>query len=148
MKDDVLETLAAWGDRQNRDTAHLLDIAIAGTIDQLQGQGTVRLLPGRLEEIVPRIAPRVRDEDGAWIVTLLPAEGDLQPVNPADVLRYVQATWGGGGDEYGLSEFMRAASKPVVTLRDMENAGQHEFLYWLDNTDWPDAPAPVDNQTG
>lgn len=72
MKDDMLNALLVWGDRSNRDTAHLLDIAIAGTIEQTIGHGTVILRPARLEEIVSRIAPRERDEDGGWKVTLLP----------------------------------------------------------------------------
>lgn len=72
MKDEMLNALLVWGDRSNRDTAHLLDIAIAGTIEQTIGHGTVILRPARLEEIVSRIAPRERDEDGGWKVTLLP----------------------------------------------------------------------------
>lgn len=72
MKDDMLNALLVWGDRSNRDTAHLLDIAIAGTIEQTIGHGTVTLRPARLEEIVSRIGPRERDPDGGWKVTLLP----------------------------------------------------------------------------
>lgn len=72
MKDDMINALMVWGDRSNRDTAHLLDIAIAGTIEQTIGHGTVILRPARLEEIVSRIGPRERDADGGWKVTLLP----------------------------------------------------------------------------
>ena len=72
MNNETLDALLVWGDRSNRDTAHLLDIAIAGTIEQTIGHGTVVLRPARLEEIVSRIAPRERDPDGGWKVTLLP----------------------------------------------------------------------------
>lgn len=72
MNRDTMEAFAAWGDRANRDTGHLLDIVAAGVIDQLQGHGTVILRPARLEEIVSRIGLRTRDADGGWVVTLLP----------------------------------------------------------------------------
>ncbi len=76
MNKDTMQAFAAWGDRANRDTAHLLDIVVAGTIDQLIGHGTVTLRPARLEEIVSRIAKRERDEDGGWKVTLLPGDSE------------------------------------------------------------------------
>lgn len=72
MNNETLDALLVWGDRANRDTAHLMDIVIAGTIEQTIGHGTVILRPARLEEIVSRIAPRERDADGGWKVTLLP----------------------------------------------------------------------------
>lgn len=82
MNKDAQEAFAAWGDRANRDTAHLMDIVAAGVIDQLLGHGTVVLRPHRLEEIVSRIAMRERDEDGGWRITLLPDPDDKrQPVN-------------------------------------------------------------------
>lgn len=81
MNKDAQQAFAAWGDRANRDTAHLMDIVAAGVIDQLAGQGTVVLRPARLEEIVPRIARRERDEDGGWRITLLPDGGETEALN-------------------------------------------------------------------
>lgn len=72
MNKEMMDTLMLWGDRANRDTSHLMDIVVAGAIDQLTGHGRVVLRPARLEEIVSRIGPRERDPDGGWIVTLLP----------------------------------------------------------------------------
>lgn len=80
MNKDAQDAFAAWGDRANRDTGHLMDIVAAGVIDQLAGQGTVVLRPHRLEEIVPRIARRERDEDGGWRITLLP-DGETEAPN-------------------------------------------------------------------
>lgn len=74
MDRKTLDAFMAWGDRANRDTGHLMDIVIAGTIDALVGHGTVVLRPNRLEEIVSRIAARERDPDGGWKVTLLPGD--------------------------------------------------------------------------
>lgn len=79
MNKEMLAAFTIWGDRANRDTSHLMDIMIAGTIDQLVGHGTVVLRPARLEEIVPRIAARERDPDGGWKVTLLPGESEASP---------------------------------------------------------------------
>lgn len=75
MNKDTTDAMVAWGDRQSREAAHLMDLCVAGAIDQLVGHGTVILKPARIEEIVSRIAPRERDEDGNWKVTLLPDEG-------------------------------------------------------------------------
>ncbi len=80
MNKEAQEAFAAWGDRANRDTGHLMDIVAAGVIDQLAGHGTVVLKPHRLEEIVSRIARRERDEDGGWRITLLP-DGEPGAVN-------------------------------------------------------------------
>lgn len=74
MKNETLEAFMAWGDRANRDTAHLLDLAVAGTIDAICGGGTVVLRPVRLEEIASRIAKREHHPDGAWVVTLKPRD--------------------------------------------------------------------------
>ena len=82
MNKQMLEAFMSWGDRANRDTSHLMDIAIAGAIDQLVGHGTVVLRPARLEEIVSRIGPRQQDADGGWRVTLLP--DPRNPVTKAD----------------------------------------------------------------
>lgn len=79
MKQEMLDTLMLWGDRANRDTSHLMDIVVAGTIDQLIGHGRVVLRPARLEEIVSRIGARERDPDGGWVVTLLPDGTETQP---------------------------------------------------------------------
>ena len=89
MNKDTMQAFAAWGDRANRDTAHLLDIVVAGTIDQLIGHSTVTLRPARLEEIVSRIAKRERDEDGGWKVTLLPgdSEGSTPEETSAEIAR-------------------------------------------------------------
>ncbi len=73
MNDETLRAFALWGDRTARDTAHLLDLAVAGTIDQTIGHGTVTLRPARLEELAARIAKRETDPDGGWKVTLNPA---------------------------------------------------------------------------
>lgn len=81
MNKDTMQAFAAWGDRANRDTGHLLDIVVAGAIDQLVGHGRVVLRPARLEEIVSRIAPRERDEDGGWVVTLLPGPDENPALN-------------------------------------------------------------------
>lgn len=81
MNKDTMQAFAAWGDRANRDTGHLLDIVVAGAIDQLVGHGRVVLRPARLEEIVSRIAPRERDEDGGWVVTLLPGTDENPALN-------------------------------------------------------------------
>lgn len=136
MNKDTLDTLALWGDRSNRDTGHLMDIVIAGTIDHMAGHGTVRLLPGRLEEIVDRIAPRMRDPDGAWIVTLLPpGNDDLAAVNPYDVLAYCrEVTSGDHPDAPSLEDIgalVLAAAEPGKTLRDMGMDGYAMFTEWV-----------------
>lgn len=84
MKDDALAAMLVWGDRANRDTGHLMDIVVAGTIDQLIGHGSVTLRPARLEEIVSRIAPRERDKDGGWVVTLLPSADEPDGHGPSE----------------------------------------------------------------
>lgn len=137
MNNELLTTFAAWGDRSNRDTAHLLDIVIAGTIEQLQGHGTVRLLPSRMEEIVPRIAPRERDADGAWVVTLRPPapEDDLLPVSPYDVLAYLHANptscMEDEDDNAFIASLVLAAAEPGVTMRDMGMQGFAMFVEWV-----------------
>lgn len=84
MKPEMVDALLMWGDRSNRDTAHLLDIAVAGTIEQTIGHGTVILRPARLEEIVSRIGPRERDPDGGWKVTLLPSADEPNGHGPSE----------------------------------------------------------------
>lgn len=128
MDTDILDIMAGWGDKSTRDTAHLLDLAIAGSIDHLRGHGTVRLLPARLEEIASRIAPRTRDADGAWIVTLAPPTDDLVAVNPYDVLAYVYEA-GMQPDE--TTAFVEAAAVPGITLRDMGMEGFAAFVEWV-----------------
>lgn len=144
MNRDTLETFAVWGDRQNRDTAHLMDLVIAGCIDHMQGHGTVRLLPARLEEIAERIGPRRRDPDGAWIVTLLPPEGTLAAVNPYDVLAYVHEKRDVREDPELVLMFVQECAKPGVTLRDL--APEYpEFVAWVGARY---ALAEIDNQPG
>lgn len=145
MNRDTLETLAAWGDQQNRETAVLLDLAIAGTIDHLAGHGTARLMPARLEELANRIERRYRDPDGAWVVTLRPPEDNLVAVNPYDVLAYCHeigapATDAGRHDRVAM---IQAAAVPGVTLRDM----QDRYPYFVE---WVTAryAKAVDNQSG
>lgn len=149
MKKETLEVVAAMGDRDNRETAHLLDIVIAGTIDHLRGHGTVRLLPSRLEEITDRIAPRLRDADGAWLVTLLPPADDLVPVNPYDVLAYVHEAYVGTSalseEEQGdIASLVQAAAVPGVTLRDLGMQGFAMFTEFVIDR----YSTPVDNQPG
>lgn len=131
MNRETLETFAVWGDRENRDTAMLLDIAVAGTIDHLRGHGSVRLLPARLEEIVGRIAPRVRDEDGAWVVTLMPPGDDLIAVNPYDVLAFIHEKGQPTSDRrrHDRVAFVHAAAVPGATLRDLK-PHYPEFVAW------------------
>lgn len=135
MKPEMVDALLMWGDRSNRDTAHLLDIAIAGTIEQNIGHGTVTLRPARLEEIVSRIGPRERDPDGGWKVTLLPPEDPHSAVvRPADVLAYVRAEYGDpdtSRDE-DIASFVLAASVPGVTLRQLGMQGFAMFVEWCD----------------
>ena len=131
MKPEMVDALLMWGDRSNRDTAHLLDIAIAGTIEQTIGHGTVILRPARLEEIVSRIGPRERDPDGGWKVTLLPpVDPHDAPVRPVDVLAYVR-TQESGLDE-DIASFVLAASVPGVTLRQLGMQGFAMFVEWCD----------------
>ena len=87
MNQSTLEAFMAWGDRSNRDTAHMLDLAVAGTIDAICGGGTVVLRPVRLEEIASRIAKREHHPDGAWIVTLRPRE-DMTPEEVAAIPQF------------------------------------------------------------
>lgn len=129
MNNTMLETMAAWGDQQNREVATLLDLVAAGVIDQTMGSGTITLRPGRLEEIVDRIAPRVPDKDGGWVLTLLPAEGDVEPVNPRDVIEYVR--------EHDkdmppgvLVDLVAVAAEQGVTMRDINLAGYPGFVEW------------------
>lgn len=147
MKKETLEVVAAMGDRDNRETAHLMDIVIAGTIDHLRGHGTVRLLPSRLEEITDRIAPRLRDADGAWLVTLLPPTDDLVPVNPYDVLAYIHTLRDTPEDRYRNTEIVslvEAAAVPGVTLRDLGMQGFAAFTEFVIDR----YSTPVDNQSG
>lgn len=149
MDKNTLDTLAAWGDRSNRETAHLMDIVIAGTIDHMAGHGTARLLPARLEEIMDRIGPRTRDADGAWIVTLFPPGDDLAPVNPYDVLAYCrEVTSGDHPDAPSLEDIgglVLAAAEPGKTLRDMGMDGYASFVEWATERY---VSAAVDNQLG
>lgn len=150
MNQDTLDTLAAWGDRSNRETAHLMDLVIAGTIDHLAGHGTARLLPARLEEIADRIGPRTRDADGAWIVTLFPPGDDLAPVNPYDVLAYVHESYVGTSahtpeEDADIAALVVSAAVPGVTLRDLGMQGFTAFVEWATERY---VNAAVDNQPG
>lgn len=134
MKQETLEVLAAMGDKSTRDTAHLLDLAIAGSIDHLKGHGTVRLMPARLEELANRIDKRHRDPDGAWVVTLRPPEDDLVGVNAYDVLAYIHETTPGVEDKFTaieIASLVQAAAVPGVTLRDLGMQGFAYFVEWV-----------------
>lgn len=150
MNRDTLETLAAWGDQQNRETATLIDLAVAGTIDHLRGHGTARLLPARLEELANRIDRRYRDPDGAWVVTLRPPADDLVAVNPYDVLAYVREVEvvpyeeGEHDAPERIAALVTAASMPGVTLRDLANSECGKaFAAWM-----RERYHGIDNQSG
>lgn len=152
MNKDVTDTLALWGDRSNRDTGHLMDLVIAGTIDAMAGHGTVRLMPARLEEVADRIGPRMRDPDGAWVVTLLPPEDDLAAVNPYDVLAYVRehrefinSRMDDGIEGDDMLALIQSAAEPGKTLRDMGMDGHAMFVEWVLERY---VLASVDNQSG
>lgn len=134
MKPEMVDALLMWGDRSNRDTAHLLDIAIAGTIEQTIGHGTVILRPARLEEIVSRIGPRERDPDGGWKVTLLPPEDPHSAVvRPADVLAYFHETEPADPEtaDTDIAALVLAAAVPGVTLRELAMQGFAYFVEWV-----------------
>lgn len=133
---DTAEVLAAMGDRSVRDTAHLMDICIAGTIDATIGYGEVVIKPIRVEELVPLIAKRRQDPDGNWRLRLLPPDHREAKVNPADVLAYTLELKAHTGedeiDPADLLDFVIAAAKPGVTLHDLGMQGHAMFVEWVD----------------
>jgi hypothetical protein len=135
MYPDTMEVFTAMGDRSTRDTAHLMDLCIAGTIDATIGYGEITIKPNRVEELVPYIAKRRQDPDGNWIVKLDMPDFREAKVNPADVLAYLQENSMSCMDEKEDNEFVanfvKDAGKPGVTLHDLGMQGYTMFTEWV-----------------
>ncbi|WLJ71161.1 hypothetical protein [Sphingomonas phage Carli] len=135
MNKDTLDAFAAWGDRANRDTSHLLDIVVAGAIDQLIGHGTITLRPARLEEIVSRIGPRRLDDRGGWSVTLLPAD-DAEGSTPEETNKEIASLAGrilGTDDLPGENRECVTAARYNALLADAKRLAGSALTQAVDN---------------
>lgn len=124
----LIDVFGAWGEREARDTAMLIDLCLGAAIEQLGGTA-VRIEAARMEALAGkgRIV-RLQPEPNVWSVALVPTED-----SPVDYARAIEYSRGFEDGELALDFFeaIYADHGVAPTYKQVAMKGFPGFFEWV-----------------